>query len=85
MAWESPGCILGGMDGSPTDEEVVARCLAGESDAFAIIVRRYQARFLRLAAFADWHERNFRAVVIALRVILAALAVSLLILGIYGR
>ena len=41
---------LGPMDGSPTDEEVVARCLAGETDAFAIIVRRYQARFLRLAS-----------------------------------
>jgi len=38
------------MDGSPTDEEVVARCLAGETDIFAVIVRRYQARFLRLAA-----------------------------------
>ncbi|MFC1475463.1 RNA polymerase sigma factor [Candidatus Zixiibacteriota bacterium] len=37
------------MDGSPTDEEVVAQCLAGETDSFAIIVRRYQARFLRLA------------------------------------
>jgi RNA polymerase sigma-70 factor (ECF subfamily) len=37
------------MDGSPTDEEVVARCLAGETELFALIVRRYQARFLRLA------------------------------------
>lgn len=45
-------CILGHMDGSSTDEEVVVRCLAGETDAFGIIVRRYQARFLRLAAGA---------------------------------
>ncbi len=50
MARGGPGCILGRMDGSPTDEEVVVRCLAGETDSFAIIVRRYQARFLRLAA-----------------------------------
>lgn len=50
MAPGDPGCILGRMDGSPTDEEVVARCLAGETDLFALIVRRYQARFLRLAA-----------------------------------
>lgn len=42
-------------------------------------------RFLRLVGFADWHERNFRAVVIALRSMLVVLAIALLILGVYGH
>ena len=42
-------------------------------------------RFLRLAGFADWHERNFRQVVIALRCIFVGLASILLWLAIYGR
>lgn len=44
--------ILGHMRGSLSDEEVVSRCLAGDPDSFAVIVRRYQSRLLRLAAGA---------------------------------
>jgi len=40
------------MWSNPSDEEVVSRCLAGDRESFGIIVRRYQPRFLRLAAAA---------------------------------
>jgi len=46
------GLILGDMNAGPSDEEVVSRCVSGDSDAFAIIVQRYQSRFLRMAAGA---------------------------------
>ncbi len=52
MAGVCSGLILGNMDVNTSDEEVIARCLKGDSDAFAVIVRRYQARFLRLAGGA---------------------------------
>src|SRR5581483_9133396 len=34
---------------SPTDSEVIARVLAGEVDAYGILVERYQRRFTRFA------------------------------------
>ena len=50
-----------------------------------VIFRIRVLRFLHLTGFADWHEKNFRVVVIALRSILAVIAAGLLIIGVYGR
>lgn len=50
-----------------------------------VVFRIKVLRFLHLAGFADWHQRNFAVVVIALRVILTMLAITLVILGIFGR
>ena len=52
LAVRRPGHILGRMYSGLSDEEAVSRCLAGDHEAFAFIVRRYQARFLRLGAGA---------------------------------
>lgn len=50
-----------------------------------VVFRIRVLRFLHLTGFADWHERNFRVVAIALRSILAVIAAGLLIIGICGR
>ena len=41
--------VLSATDREPTDGEVVAQVLAGDAEAFGIVIRRYEAGLLRYA------------------------------------
>lgn len=48
---------------------------------YILRVRINFLRFFRWRWFADWHERHFKGIVLGVRVVLSALAITLVVLG----
>ncbi|MFH1372361.1 MAG: hypothetical protein ABII79_00980 [bacterium] len=65
---------------------IVAAILAGLIPLVPrmICLRIRVLRWLRWTGIADWHQRNFKPLVIIVRVIMLTIAVVMLVLGITG-